>query len=98
MGKSQPKGRFSTRLPNGDFLTLTVWPGKKDPTAEVLTVQVRHSTGKGWETTGRLAVYRTGDGTYSLLPERQPLKKPSEVAEDSGFAAAKEETENDINM
>lgn len=30
---SQPKASMRTRLPNGDFLTLTVWLGKSDPTA-----------------------------------------------------------------
>ena len=64
------KARFSTRLPNGDFLGITVWPGKSDPNAEVLTVQVRHQTGQDWETVGKLAVYRTPDGKHSLLPER----------------------------
>ena len=64
------KARFSTRLPNGDFLGITVWPGKSDPNAEVLTVQVRHQTGQDWETVGKLAVYRTSDGKFSLLPER----------------------------
>ena len=60
-------------MPNGDYLSLTVWPGKSDPAAEVLTVQVRHQSGQDWETAGRLAVYRTADGTYSQLPERTPM-------------------------
>jgi len=59
-------------MPNGDYLSLTVWPGKSDPTAEVLTVQVRHQTSQGWETFARLAVYRTADGRYSQLPEKLP--------------------------
>ena len=78
MSGSQPKARFSSRLPNGDYLTLAVWAGKKDPTAEVLTIQIRHSAGSSWETTGRLALYRTGDGNYSQLPERQPAREPQE--------------------
>ena len=78
MSGSQPKARFSSRLPSGDYLTLAVWAGKKDPTAEVLTIQIRHSTGNSWETTGRLALYRTGDGNYSQLPERQPPKETQE--------------------
>jgi len=86
MPKSQPKARFSTRLASGDFLTLAVWPGKKDPRAEVVTIQIRHSTGDSWETIGRLAVYRTADGAYSLLPERQPPKKPSQIEVGSGSA------------
>jgi len=65
------KARYSTKLPNGDFLSLTVWPGKTDPSAEVVTIQVRRQAAEGWETVGRLAVYRTSDGRYALLPERQ---------------------------
>jgi hypothetical protein len=69
--RSQPKARLKTRLSNGDFLTLAVWPGKSDPTAEVITVQIRHLSGDNWETVGRLAAYRTADGNYSQLPERR---------------------------
>jgi len=69
-GGSQPKARFSAKMQNGDFLTLAVWPGKSDPSAEVLTIQVRHPSDTGWETAGRLAVYRKMDGTYFQLPER----------------------------
>ncbi|GAF90547.1 unnamed protein product [marine sediment metagenome] len=65
-----PKGRFYTRINEQDFLGLTVWPGKSDPTAEVLVVQLRRRNGDNWETVGRLAIYRTPDGTYSKLPER----------------------------
>ncbi len=69
--RSQPKARLKTKLPNGDFLFLTVWPGRADPTAEVITLQIRRLTGDRWETVGRLAAYRTADGSYSQLPERR---------------------------
>ena len=72
MSDAQPQARFSSRLPNGDYLTLAVWAGKKDPTAEVLTISIRDSAGNSWETIGRMALYRTGDGKYSQIPERQP--------------------------
>ncbi len=49
--KQTPKARFSTKLPNGDFLGITIWPGKSEPSAEVVTVQIRHPTGDNWETT-----------------------------------------------
>ena len=68
---SQPKGRFYTRLNDQDFLGLTIWPGRTDPSAEVIVVQLRRREGDNWETIGRLAVYRTSDGNYSKLPERQ---------------------------
>ena len=73
--RSQPKASVRTRLPNGDFLTLTVWPGKSDPTAEVITVRIRHLSGDRWETVGRLAAYRTADGRYSQLPERRQQRQ-----------------------
>ena len=69
--RSQPKARYSTRLDEQDFLNLAVWPGKTDPTAEVIVVQLRRRTGDDWETVGRLAVYRSSDGTYAQLPERR---------------------------
>ena len=68
---SQPKGRFYTRLNEQDYLGLTIWPGKTEPTAEVLVVQLRRREGDEWQTVGRLAVYRTPEGTYSQLPERR---------------------------
>ena len=68
---SQPKARFYSRLDERDYLGITVWPGKTDPTAEVIVVQLRRREGDNWETIGRLAVYRMSNGTYSKLPERR---------------------------
>ena len=75
---------------------MAIWPGKKDPKAEVLTVQIRRPTGDGWETAGRLAVYRTGDGSYSLLPERQPLKRTMETEGNSNIQDEREESEDEL--
>jgi hypothetical protein len=71
LSSSQPKARFYTRINEQDYLGLTVWPGKTNTSAEVITVQLRRNDGDKWETIGRLAVYRTSDGNYSKLPERQ---------------------------
>ena len=88
--KPMPKARFSTKLPNGDFLGVTIWPGKTDPSAEVVTVQIRHPTADGgWETTARIALYRTNDGRYTLLPDR-PVTKSSEKPEPVSIGAAGE--------
>ena len=73
------KARFSSKLPNGDFLGITIWPGKNDPNAEVLTIQIHHQGTTGWETVHRVAIYRTQDGRYSLLPERNPAPQPARV-------------------
>ena len=75
---SHPKVSFRNRLDNGDFLSLTVWAGKSDPNAEVITVQIRRLNGDVWETVGRLAAYRTADGNYSQLPERAAQKPQDE--------------------
>jgi hypothetical protein len=71
-GKSKPKARFSTRLPNGDYLQIAIWAGKTDPAAEVVNVQVRHMSDGEWMTTGKLAVYRAKDGSYTQLPDKPP--------------------------
>jgi hypothetical protein len=68
---SQPKAKFYTRINGQDYLGITVWPTKADPSAEVISLQLRRNDGEKWETVGRLAVYRSPDGTYSKLPERQ---------------------------
>jgi len=70
LSASQPKGRFYTRINESDYLGLTIWRGKSDPDAEVVVVQLRHREGDNWETVGRLAVYRTPEGTYRESPER----------------------------
>lgn len=78
--KAYPKAKFSSRLSNGDYLTLSVWPGKRDPTAEVLTIQIRRLNNDDWETVGRLAVWRASNGDYSQLPDR-PYQQRVNVAE-----------------
>ena len=71
MSSSQPKARFHKRISEQDYLNVTVWAGKADPKAEVIVTQIRRNNGENWETVGKLAVYRSPDGSYSQLPERQ---------------------------
>jgi hypothetical protein len=68
---SQPKARFYTCINETDYLGITVWAGKSDPSAEVITLQLRRNEGENWETVARLAVSRSPDGTYTQLRERQ---------------------------
>ena len=68
---SQPKARFYTRLNSGDYLNITIWPGKTDPSAEVIVAQIRRREGDNWETVGSLAIYRSSDGSYNQLPDRK---------------------------
>ena len=68
---SQPKGSFHTRINEQDYLGITIWAGKSDPTVEVIAVHLRCRDIDNWATVGRLAVYRTSDDEYSKLPERR---------------------------
>jgi hypothetical protein len=69
---AKPKGSFLSRLPNGDLLNMVIWPGKSDPQAEIIAVEVRrYRSDTEWETIGRLAVYRDQKGKFILLPEKK---------------------------
>jgi hypothetical protein len=67
--KTRPKFSVSKKLGGGEFLNVAVWPGRSDPEAEVVSIQLRKFDGD-WKTRTRVALYRTKDGTYSELPER----------------------------
>ncbi len=71
---------------------MSIWPGKKDPSAEVLTIQIRRLEGDQWVTAGRLAVYRTSEGGYSQLPDRPPEQQITKVKETEAETFTEEET------
>jgi hypothetical protein len=52
-------------------LNVAVWPGRSNPEEEVMSIQPRKFDGT-WKTLGRLALYRTKEGAYSELPEKEP--------------------------
>ena len=68
---SQPKARFNKRINEQDYLGVTVWPTKADPKAEVIAIQISRNVEEKWEIISRLAIYRSADGKFSELPERQ---------------------------
>ena len=77
MGEKMGRPKESFRIPLGDGKTLSVaiFPTKKDPKAEVISVQVQKYEDEKWENIGKIAVYRSPEGNYSRLPDRD---KPSE--------------------
>jgi hypothetical protein len=83
--RNYPKARFFARLPTGEFLNLSIWQGKSDPNAEVLRVELRKLEKDSWQSVARIAVYRTFDGRYSLLPDRSRngVQAPSPSVEDA---------------
>ena len=77
MELSKPKASFRLRFSAEEFLNVGVFPTKKDPTAEVISVRITRmprETGGDWETVARIALYRSPEGDYSQLPDRP---KPS---------------------
>ena len=73
-----PKASFRMRLSEEEFLNVSVFPTKKDPTAEVISVQVSRApraAGDDWETVARIALYRSPEGNYSQLPDREKPPK-----------------------
>jgi hypothetical protein len=71
---SRPKASFRLRLSEDEFLSVSVFPTKRDPTAEVISIQVtRPPRGdvQKWETIARIALYRSPEGDYRQLPDRE---------------------------
>jgi hypothetical protein len=68
---SKPKESFHTSLPNGSSLSVSIFPTRNDPNAEVVSVEVRRLANDNWVTDARLALYRTPEGNYRQLPDRE---------------------------
>ena len=73
MGK--PKNSFRTRLPDGANLSIGVFATRNDPDAEVIVVEIRRLAEETWTSDARIAVYRSPEGNYIKLPDRE---KPSQ--------------------
>ena len=73
MGEKMGRPKESFRMPLGDGKTLSVaiFPTKKDPKAEVISVQVQQYSDEIWENVGKIAIYRSPEGNYSRLPDRE---------------------------
>ena len=72
---ARPKQSFRITLPDGSNLSLAVFATRNDPEAEVITVQITRLIDDNWVTDARLAVYRSPEGNYVQLPDREkPLK------------------------
>jgi hypothetical protein len=69
------------------YLNTAIWPGTKDPTADVIQIQITGLKNGNWEEIGRLALYRNQQG-YSELPPRAASEKQG----DTGIPS-KEDTE-----
>ena len=62
---------FRSSLPDGSSLSVSVFPTKNDPKAEVVSVEVRRQVDNQWVTDARVALYRSPEGKYRQLPDRE---------------------------
>lgn len=67
----RPKKSFRIPLPDGSNLSLAIFETKKDPAAEVISVTITRLVANNWVTDAKLAVYRSPEGDYSQLANRE---------------------------
>jgi hypothetical protein len=67
----RPKQSFRIPLPDGSNLSLAVFATRNDPAAEVISVQITRIVDDNWVTDAKLAVYRSPEGNYTQLPNRE---------------------------
>ena len=72
----RPRESFRIALPDGSNLSVGIFPTRNDPKAEVISIELRRVVQDNWVTDGRLALYRSPEGDYRQLPDRErtPLK------------------------
>jgi hypothetical protein len=68
---ARPKQSFRIPLPDGSNLSLAVFATRNDPAAEVISVQITRIVDDNWVTDAKLAVYRSPEGNYTQLPNRE---------------------------
>ena len=68
---ARPKQSFRIPLPDGSNLSLAVFATRNDPAAEVISVRITRLVDDNWVTDAKLAVYRSPEGIYSQLPDRE---------------------------
>jgi hypothetical protein len=73
----RPNQSFRIPLPEGSNLSLAVFATQNDPVAEVISVQITRLVDDNWVTNARLAVYRSPEGNYSQLSDREKPTSPT---------------------
>jgi len=61
------------------YLSVAVFSGKKDPTADVIRIKVTGLRNEQWETIGEIALYRDKIEYRKLPPQIQPVQKKESV-------------------
>ena len=72
---ARPKESFRIALHDGSNLSVAVFPTRNDPKAEVISIQISRLVADNWVREAKLALYRSPEGDYRQLPDREkPLK------------------------
>jgi hypothetical protein len=74
-----PKESFRLPLSNGNNLSISIFPTRNDPKAEVISIEIRRQSSEGWVTDERLSLYRSPEGNYRQLPNREKPVGPMPV-------------------
>ncbi|MCL4344004.1 MAG: hypothetical protein JRN10_01990 [Nitrososphaerota archaeon] len=69
-----PKAKFSKKVAENDFLSISVWKGKTHPEDEIIRIQLRRWDGVQWKTEYEMSLYRTQSGQYAELKPRTNTK------------------------
>lgn len=70
----RPKESFRIPLDDNKFLSISVFQTRNDPEAEVIVAQISQIIEGEWKNLARLAVFRSPEGNYQQLPEREKPK------------------------
>ena len=68
---SRPKDSFRIQLDDGKILSMSVFQTRNDPEAEVIVAQISQIIEGEWKNFARLAVFRSAEGNYQQLPNRE---------------------------
>ena len=82
-----PRDKFGIDLDKESFnklefprLSIAIWPGRKDPSTDVIHIQIRGLVNENYENVAEISLYRDGEG-YRKLPPRQQVEQKQETLE-----------------
>ena len=63
------------------YLNVAIWPGTKDPKADVIQIRLSALKNEEWIELGTISLYRDEQG-YRKLPPRQQVEQKQETIDD----------------
>lgn len=78
------------------YLNVGIWPGTKDPTADVIQVRISGLKNDSWEEIGRISIYRDGQGYRELPPRQPPEQRQEPISKKESTDTPTEESEDNL--